>query len=133
MQNDFKSAYADALSKSDEMLSGLNIIMNPELKQKLTAALSAVKEQMGAAQKVASRAMSKAQYEAEMAKRIAEMEQVLNLVTVIAKKSALQARLVALTNSISQIGAALPTVQPQQQNNYRRGGMARPINGSKNL
>ncbi len=120
MEANFKSAYEEAVKQTEEMRNAMNILSNAALKQKLFQALAAVKEQISAVEKIAAKTVSKAEYEAEMAKRIAALGQALNLVTVAAKKNALSERFARLQSSVSQMTALVGTVQrPQQQNNNR--------------
>ncbi|MFA9381861.1 MAG: hypothetical protein ACERKO_12465, partial [Acetanaerobacterium sp.] len=121
MEPNFKSAYEEAVKQADEMLNGMNIIVNAALRQRLTQSLAAVKEQLCVAEKVASRMIAKAEYEAEMTKRLAALEQAMNLVTVAAKKNMLAARLAQLQGSIKQVGMMLGNApRPQQPYNRTR-------------
>ncbi len=119
MEATFKSAYEDAVKQADEMQNAMNIITNAALKQRLIQSLAAVKEQITTVEKVKAKVITKADYEAQMVKRIAALGQALGLVTVAAKKNALTERFGQLQNSINQMTALVGNVQRPQQNNNR--------------
>lgn len=120
MEATFKSAYEEAVKQADEMQNAMNIITNTALKQRLFQSLAAVKEQITTVEKVTAKVITKADYEAEMAKRIVALGQALNLVTVATKKNALTERFAQLQNSINQMTALAGNVQRSQQQNNNR-------------
>ncbi len=122
MEPNFKSAYEQAVKQADEMLGGMNIIANAQLKQRLSQSALSVKEQIQSAEKVASRTAPKAEYEAEMSGRLAALEQAINLVTVAVKKKALLDHYAQLQSSVNKMNALLGSIQRVQQklNRYPR-------------
>lgn len=120
MEPNLKSAYDNAIKYADEMLSGMNIIANATLRQRLTQSVSAVREQISVAEKVSARIVAKAEYESEMSKRLAGLEQAINLVTMAAKKTVLVERFTQMQNSINQLNAMIGNLQRAQQQFHSR-------------
>lgn len=131
MQKSFKEAYDYAVHQADELMNSFNIIMNAGIKQKLGQSLTAVKEQLTASERVVSRVMAKAEYDAEMARRLEVLVQTMSLVNVAAKRNAINTHLVNLKSSVDSLNEVLtlasrqPQRQGQQQGqnqNYNRRG-----------
>ena len=131
MQKSFKEAYDYALHQADEMMNSFNIIMNAGIKQKLAHSLMAVRDQLVISERVVSRVMAKAEYDAEMARRFEVLAQAMSLVNVAAKRTAINTHLVNLKSSVDSLNDVLTLVsrqpqrqgqhQGQNQNNNRRG------------
>ncbi len=137
MQNSFKEAYEAAIVQADEMMNSFNIIMNAGIKQKLSQSLQGVRQQLLMAERVAARTLAKAEYEAEMIRRLETLNQACALITVAAKKNAIMLRYANLRNTVAALNEALilPVRQPQNpyHNNrgYNRGYVRQPAAAPK--